>query len=216
MGRNKRVRIEQIQWKAIEEAGKTWHDMTPLEKWKHKQNVQRKRIEQEVIKRPFGMRQTYAYTTKHLTIQQYFDKKSHEGNLKPDFQPQAPQKRHKQRQTSIYGLADPDSKLIRYVGKSNKPESRYEQHLQDTDGPKSAWIKNLLAQGKRPVLQIIEVCDYAVWEDKERFWIAHYRKLQTLFNRTAGGDQSYTERYTPTSSALQDTGSRDRDRPVSD
>lgn len=130
---------------------------------------------------------------RHLSIKEYWAKKATEANTRRDFQPEAPQaskKRRGARFTFIYALCDPHTGVARYVGKSNYPDRRYEQHIQDFSGPKGYWIKFLLANGDRPVLKILEQCDYDTWELRERHWIAELKKTQTLFNRTAGGDQS--------------------------
>lgn len=148
----------------------------------------------------------YGGPVKHLSIKEYFDKKANETNTRRDFdQPEAPQKRKTYRITYIYALCDPVTGTARYVGKSNYPERRLQQHIEGTQGAKAQWIKYLIANGTMPVLKILEECRYEEWESRERYWIRELKKTQALFNLTAGGDQS----------SQYDTGIPMRDTPRS-
>jgi hypothetical protein len=61
------------------------------------------------------------------------------------------------RKTYIYGLVDPDDKVIKYVGKTKNPKQRYMLHLLDKEkSPKTDWIKNLKQKNKFPVFQIMK------------------------------------------------------------
>lgn len=137
-----------------------------------------------------GRGHAYGGPVKHLSIAEYFDKKSKETNTRREYQPEAPQKRKTYRITYIYALCDPVTGAAKYVGKSNYPERRYEQHITDSQGAKGAWIKYLLDNYSAPVLKILEECRYEEWEARERHWIATLKQTQVLFNKTAGGDQS--------------------------
>lgn len=93
--------------------------------------------------------------------------------------------------TFIYALKDPRDGSVRYVGKSNDPVKRYAIHLcrqTGVDTQVKRWVQDLKAQGLRPILVIVEEVPRAMWEDKERYWIAHYRNANTeLTNVTSGG-----------------------------
>jgi hypothetical protein len=59
---------------------------------------------------------------------------------------------------NIYTLSDPDSKIVRYVGASTNPKSRFMQHIKDGERGKTQkqlWILELRRQGKLPILQIV-------------------------------------------------------------
>lgn len=157
-----------------------------------------------------GHGHAYGGPVKHLSIKEYFDKKANETNTRRDFdQPEAPQKRKTYRITYIYALCDPETGTARYVGKSNYPQRRYQQHIEDSHGAKAHWIKHLVDKGTPPVLKILEECRYEEWESRERHWIRELKRTQELFNKTAGGDQSFKydigipRRDTPESSAPQ-------------
>ena len=75
--------------------------------------------------------------------------------------------------TYIYGLVDPETDKMRYVGKSNNPKVRYHYHLADknTNPHKTAWIRGLSERGLKPKLVIIEETTQKQWEERERYWI---------------------------------------------
>ncbi len=91
----------------------------------------------------------------------------------------------------IYGLVDPRTNFIRYVGKSVDPQIRLSRHLRphSTDSPKTycaRWIRSLKTIGLEPTLTILEgPCEN--WEEAERRWIASF-PLGQLTNLTSGGD----------------------------
>lgn len=95
----------------------------------------------------------------------------------------------------IYALVDPVSRKIRYIGRTNDPQRRLQQHLGNyhrKDSYCQRWIQSVLKQGKKPRLRIIEECDEDVWRDREQYWIAFYRaKGYLLTNITDGGDGVY-------------------------
>lgn len=95
------------------------------------------------------------------------------------------------RKVKIYALRHPDTLEVRYVGKTvrslnrrlgnhidNAKRSKHNRHL-------SNWILDILSNGKRPVIELIEEVDNSVWQERERYWIAQY---PNLINLTEGGD----------------------------
>lgn len=97
--------------------------------------------------------------------------------------------------TFIYGLVDPRSGYVRYVGKSNNPKRRRHLHLNPSSlrpkTRKNRWIIGLLNAGKRPELILLEQVSDSSWEEAEIRWIAYYRSIPQypqLTNGTSGGD----------------------------
>ena len=95
------------------------------------------------------------------------------------------------RKVKIYILKHPDTLEMRYVGKTvrslsrrlgnhidNAKRSKHNKHL-------SNWILNILSNGKRPIIELIEEVDNSVWQERERYWITQY---PNLINLTEGGD----------------------------
>jgi hypothetical protein len=94
--------------------------------------------------------------------------------------------------TYIYGLVDPRTDQIRYVGKADRPMERLRHHFAEARkgnrDRKSRWIASLLRLDMRPRLTIIEYCAVDVWEERERFWISHYNLLHpNMVNADDGG-----------------------------
>lgn len=91
----------------------------------------------------------------------------------------------------IYGLIDPVTNRIRYIGKSTRPRGRLSDHCNERSPcHRTHWIQSLLAQGKRPLLIVLErLAADADWQAVERQWIAFGREQGwPLVNGTDGGD----------------------------
>lgn len=61
------------------------------------------------------------------------------------------------RPTIIYALCDPDTKEIRYIGQTTNLKARLLAHMTEAyaerrNSPKVKWIRELLAQGKKPTI----------------------------------------------------------------
>lgn len=92
----------------------------------------------------------------------------------------------------IYGLKDPETKEIRYIGRSKHPYQRLFEHHQPrrtkTKTHHNHWINSLVAKGLRAEITILEECDETNWSIREKHWIA---TMQNLCNTTAGGEGEY-------------------------
>lgn len=97
------------------------------------------------------------------------------------------------RKVKIYVLKHPDTNEVRYVGKTtrmlcqrlgnhiyNAKKTKHNMHL-------SNWILSILKEGKKPIIELIEECNYSVWQEREKYWISFY---PNLINVTKGGDGS--------------------------
>jgi len=92
--------------------------------------------------------------------------------------------------TYIYGLIDPRSDEIRYIGKANDVAKRYGEHCRDLRGStrKINWIKKLHKLGLAPRIFVLEEVDDMDWQDAEMFWIDILRgKGISLVNGDNGG-----------------------------
>jgi len=94
----------------------------------------------------------------------------------------------------IYALSSPTApETVRYVGQSQNPRARLRGHMGDARGGakshRANWLRQLIAAGLEPALQILEGAALDNWIERERFWIAHYRGLGArLVNQTDGGE----------------------------
>lgn len=95
--------------------------------------------------------------------------------------------------TSIYGLVDPRTNELRYVGKTIQPlNDRLRIHLYDARrGLKRYvcnWIRQVLRDGLEPEIFEIESVQED-WIEQEQFWIAYFRYIGArLTNGTIGGE----------------------------
>lgn len=95
----------------------------------------------------------------------------------------------------IYGLSDPRTGELRYIGKSSCGQKRARSHCYPSaisrDRTRTgAWIKSLRASGLKPAIDVLEqVQDASKLSDAERFWIASLRATGAiLLNHTDGGE----------------------------
>lgn len=92
----------------------------------------------------------------------------------------------------IYCLSDPETGMIRYVGKTHLKKNRYSAHCNDkSSSHKANWIRGLLSRGVYPVMEDLEVIENSNdedWQEAERFWIEYLRFLGfKLCNSESGG-----------------------------
>lgn len=99
--------------------------------------------------------------------------------------------------TFIYSLSDPDTKKVRYIGKSNEPERRFLRHLKDAHkktSHKACWIFSLQERGKRPVLAILREVPSDDWQLWETEYISVFRECgDDLTNIADGGEGPSSE-----------------------
>lgn len=95
----------------------------------------------------------------------------------------------------IYGLVDPKTGYIRYVGKAADVPARYKAHFSKVElsanTKKVNWIKSLLAQQLKPTIAILERVPEEDWKEAECRWIEFFRsqaEYPELTNGTSGGD----------------------------
>lgn len=91
----------------------------------------------------------------------------------------------------IYGLVDPETQEVRYIGKSIRPFERLQNHMNDKSKCHRAnWLQGLKRKGMQPELVIFEMIQGArPWQEAERYWIARANALGwPLTNNTSGGD----------------------------
>jgi hypothetical protein len=92
---------------------------------------------------------------------------------------------------NIYKILHPETLEIRYVGKTVESlKKRLEKHIYNkSNNTKIAkWLRKLISEGKKPIIELIEQCDDSVWQEREIFWISFYSKTCNLMNTSPGGD----------------------------
>lgn len=91
----------------------------------------------------------------------------------------------------IYGLWDPTTGELRYVGKSDRPRERLSDQLKEKAGThRCHWVQSLVAQGLAPDQRIIDAVPFGDdWQAVERAYIAGAKTAGCrLTNATVGGD----------------------------
>ena len=96
----------------------------------------------------------------------------------------------------IYGLVDPITKEIRYIGKTCNLRNRLRQHLAPCElkdkTHKVYWIKSLLRIKMKPTIATIETLDdHDDWSSRERYWISFYRSDSKNLTNCADGGEGY-------------------------
>ena len=91
----------------------------------------------------------------------------------------------------IYGLIDPRTEKIRYIGWTYEIKQRLEKHCfpseYNKDTYKCHWIKQLISLEMKPDIMILEECMYAERGEREKWWIAYFGR-ENLTNSTDGGE----------------------------
>jgi group I intron endonuclease len=97
----------------------------------------------------------------------------------------------------IYKLISPSGKI--YIGKANDFDTRMKGHLYCANkGRKNALYESIRMHGFDSFKKIIIDCEdiQSVLNDKEKFWISHYKSNERKFgyNMTVGGDGGDTRK----------------------
>lgn len=93
----------------------------------------------------------------------------------------------------IYGLIDPETHELRYIGKACDSRKRLLSHIRDArrrKTPVCSWVGSLAVRGLMPEVVVLEETGEAEWPARERYWIARGRdRGLRLLNLADGGDQ---------------------------
>ncbi len=105
--------------------------------------------------------------------------------------------------TNIYSMYDPlYPNDIRYIGKTiMKINLRLNSHVRDSKLSINRycinWMKKVLREGRKPVIELIDVVETSNWKFWEIYWIAQFKAWGfELTNLTEGGDGTLGYRHT--------------------
>ena len=96
--------------------------------------------------------------------------------------------------TYIYALMDGDK--IRYIGKSDDPNKRLNQHIKydyNKISYKHNWVRKMLREKKTINFKILEIVPYDIWEKREIYWIDKYSSNKLTNKTIGGGGKNYPE-----------------------
>ncbi len=95
----------------------------------------------------------------------------------------------------IYGLEDPITNEIKYIGQSINPKERYIHHLSFINNPNLhfvRWLNKLKNIDKVPILKIIDkTTDKTICNELEKYYISKYPNLVNIHEGGTGGAQPY-------------------------
>jgi len=97
--------------------------------------------------------------------------------------------------TFIYGLSDPRTGEIRYLGKADDPKRRFDHHVSAAMRPNSPsyhiysanWIRSLAAVKLKPNLVILEWVPEEEWGHWEQWWLDFFTGIGCRLVNTAEG-----------------------------
>jgi hypothetical protein len=101
---------------------------------------------------------------------------------------------------AIYGLYDPLSGLLRYIGKAQDPRHRYARHctprrMADDTSHRAHWLRSLLGGGLVPRMVVLDWVEATEWQAAECYYIEHARRLGcSLVNLAPGGRAGATRK----------------------
>lgn len=91
----------------------------------------------------------------------------------------------------IYSLCDPlNPHVPRYVGRTRKPTRRLIVHKyhpkRRPNHPLSVWLTELFSKGQHPIFRVLETVPDGQVRAREEHWIAFFKPLGVLTNRSDG------------------------------
>ena len=93
----------------------------------------------------------------------------------------------------IYSLSCPETKIVKYIGKTNNIEKRLRSHISNNSlsasTKKNNWIISLLRKNMIPIIEIVDEVEESKIDFLEKFYISLFRSWGfDLLNGTEGGD----------------------------
>lgn len=94
----------------------------------------------------------------------------------------------------IYGLCDPRTNEIKYVGKAYHPQSRLATHISSAptkEDKNGKWVFELSNASEKPYMIILDIVPIKEGVAAEKYWIDYISQRQELLNEaTPGGGNS--------------------------
>lgn len=116
----------------------------------------------------------------------------------------------------VYGLVDPMTHQLRYIGKSERGLARPAQHsmpskLGKDKTHKGNWVRSLVAQGLRPEVVVVqELPSKDILRDAETFWIAYFKSMGCPLTNHCRGGTGFTGKHTEESKKKMSVASKGR------
>jgi hypothetical protein len=121
---------------------------------------------------------------------------------------------------AIYGLYDPRTDDLRYVGKSTNPACRYAHHCMPSAGRNNPhlghWIAQLRTLGLRPTMRVLEYATDAGWPARERDQIARAKDEGAPIVNVLPGGEGFTDGHRHRPEVREKISAAQRGKSVSD
>lgn len=104
---------------------------------------------------------------------------------------------------NIYGLVDPRTNAVRYVGRTKQRlPMRLHQHIGNARRVKyqharAKWIRELLEAGLKPLITLLEKTNDENQIAEENKWFGRFLNLVNSGTAAQGGNRSYVVKWTP-------------------
>lgn len=96
------------------------------------------------------------------------------------------------RLVTIYALCEPDTFIVRYIGKTHDLRSRLRHHKLEVQKGfhtrKANWLRSL--KGREPSVLILAEIKQDQWQEVERYWIKRFREEGFDLTNYADGGQT--------------------------
>lgn len=109
----------------------------------------------------------------------------------------------------IYGLYDPRTNELRYIGKAIDLKIRFDLHISETrcgrESHKNRWLAQLIAAGLLPIMRTLEVIENSNdqdWQERERWWIKAARETGDRLTNLDDGGRSGTKKCEETKNKI--------------
>src|SRR5690606_31050931 len=89
----------------------------------------------------------------------------------------------------IYALICPIEKVVKYIGNTKNPKSRYWQHVKKLDRqmtPKRIWLESLFKKNLLPEIQILAECETGDREMEQHYVNLHKATTLNIHNPEKG------------------------------
>ena len=76
----------------------------------------------------------------------------------------------------IYGLVEPKTNTLRYVGKTTDLDRRLRRHINErfnNNSYKDRWIRKLIDNNEKPEIVLIDFVNNNDWQYWEKFYISY-------------------------------------------
>ncbi len=99
----------------------------------------------------------------------------------------------------IYTLSCPKTNVVKYIGQTYYIKDRFRQHIAEsrrTEHYKSYWIRSLMNEGLKPIIEVLDVVEESDANFWEKYWIEQFKSWNfSLVNSIHNNGYKETDDY---------------------